>query len=154
MATLNVQKVTLKKELSFGNVYTLMGTIDGELDTVEFTTKPQYAPKVGDTLEGTVEDTDYGKKFKKAMAPGGFNRGGGRTPEEQDAIMRQHAVTDAISLMTLIGDKNLATKENAIGLAEYFLVYYKTGKKPQAVTKSREINDIPVEDSPDEEVPF
>lgn len=153
MSTLNVQKVTLKKELDFGNVYVVMGTIDGELETVEITTKSQNAPKIGDTIEGTVEDTQYGKRFKKTPSAGGY-RSGGRSPEEQDAIMRQHAVTDSLSLMSIIGDKKLATKENALKLAEYFLIYYKTGKAP--VTHNPESESVidTISEPSEEEIPF
>jgi hypothetical protein len=49
-------------------------------------------PAEGDRLEGTLEETDFGLKFKRAQA-GGFGGGGPRQedPKKSAAIGRMHA---------------------------------------------------------------
>ena len=54
-------------------------------------------PMAGQILEGTVEDTKFGKRFKKDKKD--FGNGGGfrgKSPEERGEIMRQNALGNAI----------------------------------------------------------
>lgn len=93
--------------------------------------------KVGDILEGTIEvrTGNNGGTYNvfKADNAGGFTpRGGGyqSDPEEQQRIMRQHAVTDSLTFHNLLKTKDLTTKE-VIYQAEIFMRYYNNGtKKP------------------------
>lgn len=68
----------------------------------EMLQKPDTAlPAAGSTLEGTIEETKYGKRFKKDRQAGGFGGGArGRSPEERDEIMRQNALTNAVAYVT------------------------------------------------------
>ncbi len=133
MSKLEVQSVKEPREWSGQNGstfydYPIIGLLDGQLESVIITVKDQKnAPKEGDSLDGTVEEGKFGKKFKKANSFAGGFSGGSRSPEEQNMIMRQHAVSDAIALMAIAGTKTTTTKENALKLADYFLNYYKTG---------------------------
>jgi hypothetical protein len=65
-------------------------------DWVEMTQKPDSpAPSVGQEVEGTVEDTKWGKRFKKASA-GGYGGGGGKeSPEMRRSIQAQSALNAA-----------------------------------------------------------
>lgn len=78
--------------------------VEGEAATITWNRKPGSAgPSVGDVLDGTLEDNgSYGKKFKKAAA-GGFNRGGGMSPEQQKAIVRQHSQEMALRYAAIKG---------------------------------------------------
>jgi hypothetical protein len=67
------------------------GTVLGD---VEWSRKPDSAgPRVGETLDGTLERTQYGVKFKKAMGGGGGGGGGfrPRDPLEVAGMQRAHA---------------------------------------------------------------
>lgn len=66
-----------------------------------FAKKTTAIPAPGDILTGTLEQSQYGKKFKRA--PAGF--GGGprqEDPKRQAMIVRQHSQTAAISLLQLM----------------------------------------------------
>jgi len=52
------------------------------------------APKIGDKIFGHFEDTQYGKRFKKASQAGGGYKS---NPETQLQIMRQNALTNAVN---------------------------------------------------------
>jgi hypothetical protein len=56
-------------------------------------------PEVNTRIEGTLEPSDYGMKFKKAFSGSG---GGGfrpRDPKESAAIQRQHSQGCAVALL-------------------------------------------------------
>lgn len=129
MSTLKVQKVDHKKSFDWGNVYAVIGELDGELETVEIGAKEANAPKVGDILEGTVEDGPYGKKFKKDRPLGFAGRSGGfaprpEDPEKQKMIVRQNALGNAVTfqaeLAKLKKDGDLFTTDNVIMVAQKF----------------------------------
>lgn len=67
------------------------------------------APKVGDILEGTIEQTKYGPKFKKAQKDG-FN--GRQDPETRKEIIRQNSLTNAVTYM--VAKANLMDKKEAL----------------------------------------
>lgn len=59
----------------FGTMVKYAIQFEGQEEAVELSQKPETpAPKAGDELEGTIEDTQYGKRFKKAQ--GSFSKGG------------------------------------------------------------------------------
>ena len=63
-------------------------------EAVEMSQKPDTpAPKAGDILEGEIESTQHGKRFKKARVGGGrFN-----DPQTRMEIIRQNALTNAVN---------------------------------------------------------
>lgn len=82
----------------FGPMVKYTVQFEGMEDAVELSQKPDTAaPKAGDTLEGIIEATQYGKKFKKAQGTSnGFSRGQGKSPEEMTSIQRQVALKAAV----------------------------------------------------------
>ena len=118
--------------------------------------------KVGETLEGTIEvrTGNSGGTYNvfKADNAGGFQpRSGGyqRDPEEQQRIMRQHAVTDSLSFHNLTKTKDLTTKE-VIFQAEIFMRYYNDGvKQPENTIAAQAVaamSNTPVEEISIDEV--
>jgi hypothetical protein len=68
--------------------------LEGEEESVDVNRKPGNAPEVGNILSGTLETTDFGKKFKPAPKAGFANF----TPKDQEAIRAQWAIGQAVSL--------------------------------------------------------
>jgi hypothetical protein len=81
-------------------------------------------PTVGETVEGNIDNTDYGLKLKPAFSPGGGGGGGprGKSPQESAAIQRMHLQKTApqwIELFLTIGVIEQPTsKEAAVKLGE------------------------------------
>lgn len=131
MSKLEIQSAKLKKEFTTANgtmySYTLIGLLDGEMDSVEMNFKsPANAPLKGDVLEVTVEDTQWGKKAKKVqqnMFKGGFQPRS-EDPEKQAMIVRQNALTNAVSflstLATLEKDPKVLTTDSVLLIATKF----------------------------------
>lgn len=70
--------------------------LEGQSDPVDISQKPSTAPpKAGDVLSGTIEDTQYGKRFKKDS--GGSRGGGGRY--DQEGAAWGNALSNAASLV-------------------------------------------------------
>lgn len=65
------------------------------------------APKTGDVLNGTIEDSEFGKKFKKAYSPpangGGKSFGGGKAPFDQFTMYLSYAKDLAVALIDKTG---------------------------------------------------
>lgn len=83
--------------------YMLMLTDEsGKSLAAELSQKPgKPAPKSGEAIRGTIEETKYGNKFKREQGIVGGSFGGrGRSQEERDEIMRQHALSQAIIYIT------------------------------------------------------
>jgi hypothetical protein len=65
-----------------------------------FTKATTPLPGPGSQIEGTIEESPYGPKFKKASA--GFGGGGGaRSPEDKRSIVRQHSQDMALRALDL-----------------------------------------------------
>lgn len=95
MPTFTVKQASHKKDVpgKHGPMKVLTLQLSGpEGDqTAEWFTKHDTAlPEPGSSIEGTVEPSEYGLKFKKAAGQfgGGFR---GRSPEENRRIVRQHS---------------------------------------------------------------
>jgi hypothetical protein len=106
MATFTIRDVEKRKQFTTKHGSTLQSyglTLeDGEkqLIPVELNQKLETAePVIGATIEGTVEDGQYGKKFKKEQAnsSGGFGGGKGRDPKMEAQIRHMHAQKCALS---------------------------------------------------------
>lgn len=75
----------------------------GTLVTAEMNTKAT-SPEPSGPVEGVVEQTNWGPKFKKAFDPKPFGGGGSSArndPATQAAIIRQHSQTIAMQIITL-----------------------------------------------------
>jgi hypothetical protein len=79
----------------FGVLHKYMVMFEGQPDAVEMNIKPTSpVPQIGEELDGTIETTSYGKKFKRTQS-GGF-QGGSSNPERQSSIEWQSARRDAV----------------------------------------------------------
>jgi hypothetical protein len=78
-------------------------TFEGIAGTPEWYTKAEtQPPAVGSELYGTVEDSQYGLKFKKAkQGGGGFGGPRPEDPERARRILRQHSQHMAIETLKL-----------------------------------------------------
>lgn len=157
MSKLEVQSVKFKKEFTTGNgitlrSYTVMGLLDGDLDMVEMNAKSDAtAPKIGETLEVTIEVSQWGKKAKKVQQGnyGGKAHGGySEDPEKQAMIVRQNslsnAVTFAIGKLTLEKKPDELTPEYVLLIAEKFAQYSMGKLKPSGVIES--MQNMPAEE--------
>lgn len=77
------------------NYYTVKLDTSGEKPVSRGLAEGKPAPKVGDQWFGVVEETERGLKFK-SVQQGGF--GGGKSPEQQRSIVRQHSQEMALRL--------------------------------------------------------
>jgi hypothetical protein len=98
MPTFTVQSATQvqTKQTEYGPMQSidLMLQEPGQGDAFKanwYTKATTPVPAPGQTLEGEVTDSQYGKKFKKAPPAAGGFRGGGRSPQETRQIVRQHS---------------------------------------------------------------
>lgn len=70
--------------------------VEGEDEPVEVNKKPGNVPKVGDVLSGTLEDSEFGKKFKPDKKA--FSGGGGNYVDHHEDIQIQWAIGQAIQI--------------------------------------------------------
>lgn len=109
----------------FGKMVKYTVQLEDENEAVELVQKPDSPePKSGDVIEGTIENTQYGRKFKKERS-GGF--GGSKSdPATQKAIIRQNALTNAVNYCIAKAnlDKNYELSgKGVIQVATYFAKY-------------------------------
>lgn len=91
------------------------GVVPGDQFTASWYTKATTEPPVqGTVLTGDVTDGEYGKKFKKAQAAGGFGGGGPRPedPKRSAAIQRMHAQKVAVMVLQAKATAGLATADD------------------------------------------
>jgi|SRR6185437_8704978 len=107
MPTFTVRGVEKRKQFTTKHGSTLQSYAltledsDKQLVQVELNQKLETAePAIGAQIEGTVEDGQYGKKFKKALAgaPGG---GKGMSPQTEAQIRHMHAQKCALQYAIL-----------------------------------------------------
>jgi len=107
-------------------------------EAVEMSQKPDTpAPKAGDILEGEIESTQHGKRFKKARVGGGrFN-----DPQTRMEIIRQNALTNAVNFCvakaTLKKDPEYLSGKQVVQVATYFAKY--SGGKVTVMMSPEEI---------------
>lgn len=175
MAKFVVQSVQAKEPFNTQNgtlyPFNLMGLLDGQLDSVQMNfKKAENCPKIGEEIEGTVETTQYGKKFKKTPSTQGFGgNAGGRhnDPEVQNAIIRQNALTNAVAYVTAKanlmskaeGEKYMTGKE-VLEVANTFASFsagkINVTKKSEPVTPAMANEVFPeyTEENIEEQLPF
>ena len=127
MPTYTVKAINRQKNWSgkFGDMvsyYCLLENGEGNQAEVELAQKVSTAaPQVGQSLEGTVENGEYGKKFKKAQPAGGGFRGGPRPddPATRDSIERQVAVKAAAEVFA--GQNKLPSEDEILRVTAAFL---------------------------------
>lgn len=75
---------------------------EGEEDPISVNRKPGDKPTVGEVLNGSIEENDYGKKFKKAPNPSGKFQ-----PKDTSEIKAEWAIGQAVTLTLSQGAVNL-----------------------------------------------
>src|SRR5881396_458783 len=78
--------------------------LEGEDDPVDINRKPGNAPAAGELLTGTIEDSDFGKKFKPERKP--FTPGG--APKDTAEIKAEWAIGQANAYLSTEKDKSLS----------------------------------------------
>ena len=99
-------------------------TPDGKEVTATLSQKVETTAPSGE-IDGTIEETDFGPKFTKEKPAFNPTSGGGfrqSDPEVQSAIIRQNALTNAVTFCIAKGGKDL-TPGNVIKLATAFALY-------------------------------
>lgn len=158
MPKLEVKSVDIKKKLDFANVYNVIGTIDGQFENGEMTTKEQYAPKVGDTIEIEIETTQYGKKFTRPKKENSFvPRSGGDfkpSPANEIPYLSLKLAVEYASAKPAMG------VDKVLDFAGQFAAYMKQQGAPAPIEQPRSATRV-VQDSldvfsddPGPEVPF
>jgi hypothetical protein len=103
-----IERATFNKEVE--TKYGTMKLYDLTFETgeqAELMQKPEtLAPTMGQTLEGTIESTQYGNRFRRLKPQ---NAGGGykRDPSESKSIVRQHSQQMAIAWAVILDKKGL-----------------------------------------------
>lgn len=109
-----------------------------------FTMASTPLPSIGDKMEGTIEPSDYGPKWKKA---GGRQGGGGfkRSPAETAAIQRQHSQEQALrrEANVIAAGGRPYSREQLVAVINFFEADIKS--KDKSVTWDGFSSDIPVD---------
>lgn len=90
------QQEPKRYEGKFGVTYYHKVRFEGSDEVIEIGRKEGNDPKVGEQLYGTIEDTEYGKKFKAEKNPNGYS-GGGKSTKDEAAIKAMWAIGQAVS---------------------------------------------------------
>jgi hypothetical protein len=126
MATFVIRGVEKKRQFdtqhgTFQAYALTLEAADKSLVTAELVQKPETAqPAIGASVEGTLEDGQYGKRFKKDRAPGAP---GGRAPvdpKRETRITHMHAQKCALSYAHLRQAQGKLPAE--FGLQDLFIV--------------------------------
>ena len=86
-----------------------------EIPLVEWSRKANsQPPTVGETLEGTLESTSFGTKFKKAPNANGFGARG-RDPRDSKRIAVQASHKVAVDILRLAAEVGTYEKPESVG---------------------------------------
>ncbi len=131
MTVYKVVGVTKKKDLPDGKygpsvVYSL--ELEGpegrvEADLVQKQATP--APAQGGRVEGDVQDTEYGKSFKKAPPAFGVAGPRGKSPEEQGEIRRAVALKAAVETCAIKPES--LTTDTVLAISRKYEAYLRGG---------------------------
>lgn len=146
--TVKAANVTKSDVGQYGNdeVTATLENADGKEAEVTFLKKPESPlPEVGSTLTGTVEQTQYGMKFKREWKQQGG--GGGNRDAE---ISRAVAVKSATSLVAAqisagrIKEDDVAIAALSAFTEDIFAVLTKSAEKPEGkAPEAKTDDDIP-----------
>lgn len=79
-----------------------------EISASWYTKRETALPDAGSRIEGELEPSQFGLKFKKAKgAGGGFRGGGGKSPEERRSIAMQSSAARAVEIVRIAVDAGL-----------------------------------------------
>lgn len=152
MSTYTVKKAEVTKtEVGKYNNNEITATLengDGKEAEVTFLQKPESPlPEVGSQLTGTVEQTQYGLKFKREWKQSGGGYGGGNRDEEINRAVAVKAATQLAAAQISAG----VVKEDAQAIAalssfteQIFAVLTKSADKPEGKAQTvKSDDDIP-----------
>jgi hypothetical protein len=117
---------------------------------VELMQKPETAaPNAGQELEGTVEDTQYGKRFKKAQGAGGsFGGNRAQDPATRSSIERQSALKASVDAVrdyyAIVPDPELTLEKYVTKVVNVTNIFTKAiagadAKQPEAQAQHSEV---------------
>lgn len=121
---------------------------DGVAEAVSISQKATSpAPVVGSTLTGSIQDTEYGKKFKKEYNQGGFSGGSGgfkgKSQSDNFTMFLSYAKDLAVTMLQLdgeINDKKFEKVLEQVANAGTYLYEHRPGQTPAEITGGEEIN--------------
>lgn len=151
MSKVVIQKSVGQKQTKSGKtIYQYIGTVDGDLQT--FDSFAQYAE--GSEVDGTVEETQWGKTLRTGNPGGGGGRSS-KSPEENAAIMRQNALTNAVAYCTAkagMQDVNKAMKyftaDHVLQVAAHFYKFNQGDLYPDSLNENQEVSGQPIKPVP------
>lgn len=153
-----VNPKTRSYETKFGNMTSYQVKFKDLADAVEISKKDSSpAPAVGETLEGTISEGQYGKKFKKDYQPGGgpnFGGNGGSkssyVPKDDKAIQAQWALGRSVEAYGPIGKDSVADYVGKVSelAVELFsaIDFVKGSNDPKPAEGDTVTNDVPAGD--------
>jgi hypothetical protein len=81
----------------YGPMETYLVRLDGNDEAIEINRKPGNVPQEGEELYGTIEETDFGKRFKPAKKP--FNQDYKGQVRDDATVKAQFAIKAAINYL-------------------------------------------------------
>ena len=110
-----------------------------------FTMASTVLPTIGEKIEGEIESSDYGPKFKKA---GGRRGGGGKSPAQEKRIVRQHSQEMALRREeNLIASGGRLLNDEQLELLIGWFEADAFGKQKQGVIAGVMTSDVPGDDA-------
>ena len=138
-------------ESKFGQMYKYTVQLEGEAEAVELSQKPSTPAPSGE-IEGTIEDTQYGRKFRKEKPA--FSGSSKNDPSVQKSIIRQNALTNAVNycIAKSAQDKEYELSgKHVIEVATYFAKYSQGEVTVVTESKPKEPKEEPLPPEPEKE---
>ena len=123
MSVYTVESASVKKTLQLDHgeftVYTVTLQGHGDVELKQKASSP--APAQGASLTGTIEDTQYGRVFKKEFQPRPGGGGYQPDPAKEARIVRQHSQQMAIYWFEILKRHDMLTPEQQAKGARYLI---------------------------------
>lgn len=138
-------------ESKYGSMVAYKLKLEGSNDIVELSKKSTSpAPAIGDTLNGTVEKTDFGHKFKAESTFNGTGNGGkSYQPKDEAAIKAMWAIGQAVQLHAAVTRNG---GEEAQGIEVTAKELFAMVERVKAGTSAVVTKDVVVEDISDDPI--
>lgn len=112
--------------------------VEGESEAVEVNRKPGDKPVTGEVLTGSLETTEYGRRFKKERQPYTPSKGGYQ-PKDEAAIKAMWSISQAIAWLGEFESGSDVTDIEPVALDLFNMVdRVKTGQ-PSGYLKAKEV---------------
>lgn len=126
-------------ESKYGSMVAYKLKLEGSNDIVELSKKSSSpAPAIGDMLNGTIEKTDFGHKFKSENT---FN-GGGKTyqPKDEAGIKAMWSIGQSVAFHS--SNKDATFNDIEDGAKKFFAMVDRVKNGTKVETKDRVVEDI------------